>query len=632
MKYSNALLVVAAVSLLVLFILVEDFLLKTVSFVLFLIALILLFLKLDRDRKAQTEPPAEPDSARGSAGGFSRDDDFDDEISLKPKDFSAVNLDQVDEGFAIVGTASKVLTETNIGNVGNKLNNPENDTLQTLEKFRNLATEEFPVDVGANQQLSFLLERILIIVRELFSAHTAIYFWYDKRKSTLTIEKYASNTHEIEKRKLEIQNDILGQIIEKKEPGILTDIPQISERENFRYYTQPQKIKSFLGVPVFHNSNLIGILAVDSKTADAFGIEQMYMLGRFVRLITVLIDLFAHKHAESIANRRAEGFAEFLSQNISTDEEQNLYHQIAVLASVLVESDCFTFVNWDQEERQFKVSSVLNPKTFSYVQPGQIIERDNTIVGKCVYTGSQVRIGDLSAASLNRFHHEESIILDGSFMAVPIIYNTEVLGALCYENMKKNSFTQREHDYLKKVTGQFALLMTSFGQIRRLKTLITFDPDTGVYSSSFFRTRVAEELEKARILNLRSNVVLIKIDEGKNRQELSDSFMVKLTMQEFSKALDQELDALSFCGRLDDLTFGLFFLHNDEQDLAVRADKIRVKIARIPVSSGGKSTTFTVSIGMINSTQKTDVDDLLESLRHAVKKASDTGGNKVLQL
>ncbi len=632
MKYSNALLIVAAVTLLVLFILFEDFLLKSVTFVVLLLTSVLLFLKLDKDKKAQTEPPADNGKPGASDSIIDPEEDDFEIVSKKPTDYTDVNLDHVDEGFAIVGKSTRVLTENNISSIGNKISSSGDDPELSLEKFRNLATEEFPLDVGANQQLSFLLERILIIVRELFSAHTAIYFWYDKRKSSLTIEKYASVSHEIEKRKLEIQNDILGQIISKQEPGLLTDIPPISERENFRYYSQPQKIKSFLGVPVFHNSNLIGILAVDSKTVDAFGIEQMYMLGRFVRLITVLIDLFAHKHAESIANRRSEGFADFLSQNIPTDDEHTLYHSIATLASVLVEADCFTFVTWRQEEDQFKISSVMNPKTFSYIHPDTVIDRENTIVGKCVYTGSQVRIGDLSAASMHRFNHEESIILDGSFLAVPIIYNSEVLGALCYENMKKNSFTQRDHDYLRKVTGQFGILMRAFGQIRRLKSLITFDPDTSVYSASFFRTRVTEELEKAKILDLRSNIALIKIDEGKNRQELSDPHMIKITMKEFAKALYQELDPLSFCGRLDDLTFGLFFLHNDEQDLAVRADKIRVRIARIPVSSGSKSTTFTVSVGLINSSERTDVDELLENLRLAVKKASETGGNKVLQL
>ncbi|GMU85614.1 MAG: hypothetical protein AMXMBFR48_08560 [Ignavibacteriales bacterium] len=632
MKYSNALLIVAAVTLLVLFILFEDFLLKAVTFVVLLITAVVLFLKLDRDKKAQTEPPAEVNPAKSSLASSELEDDDLEIVSGKTQDYAEVNLDHVDEGFAIVGKSSRVLTESNISSIGNKISSPGDDPEQSLEKFRNLATEEFPLDVGANQQLSFLLERILIIVRELFSAHTAIYFWYDKRKSTLTIEKYASVSHEIEKKKLEIQNDILGQIINNQEPGLLTDIPPISERENFRYYTQPQKIKSFLGVPVFHNANLIGILAVDSKVTDAFGIEQMYILGRFVRLITVLIDLFAHKHAESIANRRAEGFADFLSQNVPTDDEQTLHQSISALASVLVEADCFTFVTWQHDEMQFKIASVINPKSFSYVHRGDMVDRENTIVGKCVYTGSQVRIGDISAASMHRFYHDENIILDGSFMAVPIIYNTEVLGALCYENMKKNSFTQRDHDYLRKSAGQLGLLMYTFGQIRRLKALITFDPDTSVYSSSFFKARVAEELEKAKILNLRSNIALFKIDEGKNRQELSDPEMVKITMREFAKALYQELDPLSFCGRLDDLTFGLFFLHNDEQELAVRADGIRVKIARLPVSSGSKSTTFTVSVGLINSSDKTDVDELLENLRLAVKKASETGGNKVIQL
>ena len=133
---------------------------------------------------------------------------------------------------------------------------------------------------------------MLTVIAESYNAHTAVFFWYNKKKEKLAVEKFISGSDQLSKRKFDLEDDILSKIVQKGEPELLTDIPPAAEVDVIRYYDSPQGIRSFAGVPLFFNDELVDIIALDSKVGDAFGIETIYALGRFVRLITMLILIF----------------------------------------------------------------------------------------------------------------------------------------------------------------------------------------------------------------------------------------------------------------------------------------------------------------------------------------------------
>ena len=174
------------------------------------------------------------------------------------------------------------------------------------ERFDEIAKETMPPGIGHDEQFGFVIERMLNVMGELYNAHSVIYFWYNKKKEKLIIEKFISTSHQLTKRKFDIEDDVLSKIVEKGEPELLTDISRAAEADVIRYYDSPQGIKSFAGAPVFYNEDLVAIIAIDSKVEDAFGIETIYSLGRFIRLITMLIGIFEEKYSDTISQKRLE--------------------------------------------------------------------------------------------------------------------------------------------------------------------------------------------------------------------------------------------------------------------------------------------------------------------------------------
>jgi hypothetical protein len=250
------------------------------------------------------------------------------------------------------------------------------------EKFEEIANEKLPEEVGHDGQFTFVLEKMLTVIKESYNAYTAIFFWYNKRKK-LSVEN-TSDSNDLVRRKFDLEDDILGKIIEKGEPELLSNISPAAEADVIRYYNSPQGIKSFVGVPLFFDKSLIAIIAVDSKVEDAFGIETIYALGRFVRVITMIISIFEEKHSESVTQQRLKGFLNLINPDKKFDNEENLVDSIQSAVSHLVHWDAFAFVYYHPFEQKFKTIKIVNNTSLKYIGQNLEIELNGTLTGKSI--------------------------------------------------------------------------------------------------------------------------------------------------------------------------------------------------------------------------------------------------------
>ncbi len=346
------------------------------------------------------------------------------------------------------------------------------------ENFDKIATEELPANINQNEQFGFVLERLLNVIKDAFMAHTAVFFWYNKKKNRLTLERFVSGSSEITKQKFDVEDDILSKIVLNEEPELLTQISPNAEQDVIRYYNFPAGIKSFVGAPLFYKKQLYGILALDSKDADAFGIETIYSLGRSVRIISVIIALFEEKHTESIAEQRLDALLGVLAADKRFASEKELYNTLETAVRALLQWDAFTFVYYFPEEQKFKTTKIVNNTSLKYVGEHLEIEITGTLVGKAILSGMPVKIDDTSASEFVRFSKSEDVTFDGSFLAIPLIYDDQSYGVLCFESLKKNMYTNNDVRFMKSATKMFSFILYSFSNQNLFKSLLAVDIET----------------------------------------------------------------------------------------------------------------------------------------------------------
>jgi len=498
------------------------------------------------------------------------------------------------------------------------------------ERFEKIAKEELPKGVGQDEQFGFVLEKMLGVMIELYNAYSVIFFWYNRKKDKLAIENFKSSSTALAKRKFDIEDDVLSKIVERGEPELLTDISRAAEADVIRYYDSPQGIKSFAGVPVFYNNELIAIIAIDAKVDDAFGIETIYSLGRFVRLITMLIGIFDEKYSDTLSQERLQGLLKIIGPDTEFEDEKELINALPASLKLLIDWDAFVFISYDPLEKIFKTEKVTNNTALKYIGENLQIDLNGTLAGKSIVTGIPVKIDDTSAGGYKRFSKTEDVSFDGSFAAIPLIYNKQNYGVICFESLRRNMYSNQDVQFLKKSLNVLAYIIYSHSTQKLLQNLTAIDFDTRSLNADTFKDRLNADLIKANQLNIPGTIALIKIDDFIEQESLFNDDPFPKVLSTVAKIVSEEMTPLNLFGRLDEKMFGVYFFNTSSKNVFIWAEKLRVKIARQPVSVVSRQTTFTVSIGIASTTGKLNVDEVIYNANLALTKAVQKGGNYVL--
>jgi diguanylate cyclase (GGDEF)-like protein len=365
---------------------------------------------------------------------------------------------------------------------------------------------------------------------------------------------------------------------------------------------------------------------------DAFGIETIYSLGRFVRIITMLIGLFEEKYSDTISQKRLQGLLKIIGPENEFENEKELISSLPESLKGMINWDAFVFIYFDPLEKIFKTEKVHNSTALKYVGSDLQIDLNGTLVGKSIVSGIPVKIDDTSVSDYKRFSRTEDVNFDGSFVAVPLIYNKQNYGVICFESLKKNAYSNQDVQFLKQSLNVLAYIIYSHSARKLLKNLTSVDFETRAQNYAAFQDSLSRDLIKANQLNVPGALAVIKIDEFVEQESLFNENPLPKIVTVISDIIKEELTALNIFGRFDEKTFGVYFFNSGTKSVFVWAEKIRVKIARTPISVLSKQTTFTVSIGIASTTNKSNVEEILYNANLAVSKALEKGGNTVLNI
>ena len=596
--------------------LTEDFTLKIIAGIILLVyAGVIIFL---RDSLKKSSSDTEENS---------QTDFFESENSNRQENYETDS----GEDFKIISPTKdiEVITADNFSTGINRGNRDLFKPPDFKQNFEKIVHEKIPEDVSHDEQFGFVLEKILSVVKDSFMAHTAAFFWYNKNRKRLTLERYITSSSQITQQKFDLEDDILGKIVQKEEPELLTDISANAESDVIRYYSAAQGIKSFVGVPLFYGKSLTAILVLDSKVNDAFGIEQVYALGRIVRVISIIISLFEEKFSESQAELRLNTLLNMLSHDKKIESETDLHRTIENAVQGLLEWDSFTFVSFYPVEQKFKTSKIINKTSLKYIGENLEIDLAGTLVGRAILSATPVKIDDTSVSEIPRFAKSEDVSFDGSFLAIPLVHDEQNFGVLCFESLKKNVYSNNEVTFIKNATKIFAFILHSYSTISVLKNLLSVDAETKTLNYDSFIERFTVDLVRSKELEIQGAIALIQIDDFLEQESLFESDPLPKIIRVVSQIIKDEMTPLNLVGRLSQKVFAVYFFNMSPKDVFLWAEKLRIKIARKPIAIVSKQTTFTVSIGVAATTNKTDVQEIITNAELALKKALEKGGNTV---
>lgn len=311
------------------------------------------------------------------------------------------------------------------------------------------------------------------------------------------------------------------------------------------------------------------------------------------------------------------------------ETETELFSTIENAVKKLISWDIFTFVFFDPQEKHFKTSKIINNTSLKYVGENKEIDLSGTLVGRSIVNGTAIKIDDTSLEKFPRFSKEEDITFDGAFMAIPIAYDGQIYGVFCFDSLRASIYNNADMNFVKKATKIFSYIIYSYMNQKVLKSLLSLDVETKLLNGKSFLKQASSDLRKAKSANVQSALAILKIDKFIDDESLFDENSFPKVLKSITDMIKEVTNIQNTVGRISRDIFAIYFFNVDSKDVFLWAEKLRIKIARTPVSVATKQTTYTVSIGIAAAHENMGINDLVENAELAVKKAAEKGGNSV---
>ncbi|HTY01594.1 MAG TPA: GAF domain-containing protein [Bacteroidota bacterium] len=504
-----------------------------------------------------------------------------------------------------------------------------------IPDFFDFETETLYTDVEPRSEFHSLLDKVLLVVKDVFFANTVAYFWANNEKKEMVLESMASGDLRFMKsRRFPMGEDLVSKVGLTGKPVIVGAVNAASEHELLPYYEEEAGVRSAVCVPVYYANggtevSPVGALIIDSLAEDQFGDETLVVLGRFTKLISVLIKSYTDKYdllldAELLASIRR------MRDRIGTaPTEDGVLEALMDEANRLSTWDSLMLTLYDEKQDGWTIQRFRNKGSQPLVNAGEPVETKSSIVGEVILSNALRVVDDFGAETRPRFHASEPHAEEGSALCVPISSFNRCYGALYLESRRPQNFQKNETETMFRLVQNAAAMLETVYLNDVIKEHVPIDQGTGALTGKHFQRRLAEEVQRASELGAELSLVSIALDHSEEQLQRFGAGAVDAMVNAVSGIVRTNLRSYDVVGRESASRLNVLLIGTPASDAYLWAEKVRKQVAGQVVVSGARSFSTTVSMGICGLLDGMLVDDLAEGTRHVLGKALEHGGNLV---
>ena len=504
-----------------------------------------------------------------------------------------------------------------------------------VSDFFDLDLDIFRSDAEPRGEFTFLLKKALLALKDVLFAHTVAFFWVNREKGQLVLETCVTDSKNfMTSKRFAIETDVVSQVAENGKPQLLGRINPISENDLVRYYESSESIKSVVAVPVFYikgegDQMPVGVIVADSNAEDTFGEETLGLLGNYTKLVSALIKSYTDKYDLLLDSELLSSISRMHDRVTSDPTEFTILDSLAEEASRLVNWDFLTIAMYGDEQRGWVLQKVVNKGGYPYVAPDQMIDFNESVVGKAIRTNAFEGIRDVSTEKHIRFHKLEKIDSEGSFLCVPISSMNRCYGALTLESRNKGNFAGNEVETIYRLAENAGLALEVRYMNDLVKDFVIVDQLTGSFNSKHFLKKLEEEIQRAEDFGHELALVSLVIDNPKEMTKRHGSEGFDSMLNQVARIVRSNIRSYDVLGRLDSDGMGVLLINTTASEAYLWAEKVRKQIASHIMAIDGKSLSVTVSAGVCGLTEGMHKDEMIAGTTQLLSKAVEDGGNLV---
>ncbi len=481
--------------------------------------------------------------------------------------------------------------------------------------------EEEPYNTKeTREEFDYFLLRVLKGIRTYTKAKTAAFLLVNKTKKELILEITDSDIEEslIPKRKITIRNDVLSQIARTAKPEILTEINPTAELEIIPYYQEFVGTNSFIGVPVFYNKSVVGILCADTDKPDAYDVDTIRFFSQFTKLISAIIQNYTDKYDLLQSSRTLDAIKLF--RRIMSNQKmsiEDIHISLVESATKLFEYNTAGICTYDEDGGTWTVKNLRKTDEESKIVDGSKIDIDKTLLGEAIINCRTVFRSPLEKTD-TRINAVEPKMAGGYFLAVPIRSFVNNYGSIFLEGDNNCTFTEYDREILETLGEHAGTSIEQMYFIEMLQSSSLMDNSTGMYNPPAFYSRLDEEIARAQVYSTAASLCLFTIDkyvafESEDNEETTEQIIYQVL-----NVIARHLRRFDIIGRIDSETFAVLLPGMKINQGQLWAEKLRSDVAQTVIELHSKRFNVTISIGLAKIGSSDNVNELMANCRHVL--------------
>lgn len=505
-----------------------------------------------------------------------------------------------------------------------------------LSDFLDLDDDLLLKDMGPKSEFSYLIKKVLTVIKEVTFGHTVAFFWVNRDKHQLVLDNYVTDSPMFTShRRREIGTDLMSQVALTGHPRILNSVNLSGQLDLIGYYQTTEAIKSFTAVPVFYPRNTVkpedpvAVLVVDCMGEDAFGPETMTLLGDYAKLISALIKSYTGKYDLLIDSEVLRSITRMRGQIKLEFGLYTIVRSLAEETSRLVAWDYVSVVLFDEARKTWLVQFVMNRMNDAYVSLSQEIDPNASLVGSVIQSGIPKIVDSVTALNIPRYYQAERVDSSGAMMVIPINSLNRCYGALVVESKDAKTYSDSDVKVVQKLVETASWGLEVFSLTDVVNNYIQLDETTGVANRKYFMERVHEEVQRSNDFESDVTLVMISIDSLNDHLSRYGKDGFDFVLQNVGRMIKAAIRPYDLVGRFDFNRFAVLLINTTANDAYLWAEKFRKNIASNVINLNERSFSITVSVGVCGAVDDVSDLELFENAGHVLGKAVEAGGNMV---
>jgi diguanylate cyclase (GGDEF)-like protein len=492
----------------------------------------------------------------------------------------------------------------------------------------NLLIEEFEI-LGnePRKEFDYFLNRVMMVIRTVTNTRTAAFILVNAEKKELILEAYATDVPNaiIKKPKTPQGNDIVSQIYQHRKPEILTEINPTAELDLIPYYTKSVKTGSFIGVPVFYQNSVIGVLCADTNVVDAYDSLTVTSFGHFTKLISALVQSYIEKYdlmQESKTLYAINQFRKIISEENKTiaDIEMALLHTVYSL----IESNAAGIIGFEPSHGEWRIKSIESRETGYKKLINTKIDLDKSLLGRAVSEGKTIAVSPFEGAK-QRFALNEPKLDGGFFAAIPIPLKSfgGVFGGIFVESNNPAGITNVDIDILETLCDHAGSSIEKMHLIELVETGAMIDGNTGMLNPTALYKRLEEEFQRFKEYKTSFVLSLVRIDKYASFDPIKYPVRREKAISHIINLIRKNIRSFDIFGKIDDEILAIGIIGAKLELAKIWAEKLRKEIASSVIEFEDKRFNITISQGLADAQNANSVDDIINHSNIVLKKSAD---------